>query len=536
MITALLADDEPIIIKGLKKLIPWEQHGIQVIGEAYTGRGLLELMEKAEPDLIITDISMPDGTGIDVLKEIGRRGLKTKVIFISAYQEFSYAKDALALGAVDYLVKPIEKGLLLSAVERAVAALEEESEGKRFKSKLAVYEHKDRKTRLEELFDRLLDGDIRKEEAEEELRTLEAGCIHECFTVLLLESELPAEDTRWGEHEKRLLLFAVGNMAEELLRQELAGIVLRKGDRLCAVVNHPPGLILTALAQDMIRSAASYLKVNLSVGIGQEHQGLEGIKASYRTAAEVLTRIFFAGGGGGAVLWDREEGTETNGVSEREMTDARQETLQSFLARDPERMEAGLGILFERMERYAGGSKDKAVMAAYATVVEWAEGLAGFGISLEQGEPEMQQHLNAMRSTRRYDELKDYVRNVAEQIFRRMESGSGGKEAQQLVTVKAYIENHYMENITLEGAASKIFMNPYYFSSFFKKHTQMNFKQYLTEIRMKEAVRLLLQTDLMVYEIAEKVGYNNSRQFSDMFKKHFGKLPQEYKAQGTPKG
>jgi two-component system response regulator YesN len=169
-------------------------------------------------------------------------------------------------------------------------------------------------------------------------------------------------------------------------------------------------------------------------------------------------------------------------------------------------------------------------------VVEWAEGLAGFGVSLEQGEPEMQQHLNAMRSTRRYDELKDYVRNVAEQIFRRMESGSGGKEAQQLVTVKAYIENHYMENITLEGAASKIYMNPYYFSSFFKKHTQMNFKQYLTEIRMKEAVRLLLQTDLMVYEIAERVGYNNSRQFSDMFKKHFGKLPQEYKTQGTPKG
>ncbi|RAV05607.1 response regulator [Paenibacillus sp. YN15] len=534
MITALLADDEPIIIKGLKKLIPWEKHGIRVIGEAWTGRGLLELMEKEEPDLIITDISMPDGSGIDVLKEIGRRGLKTKVIFISAYQEFSYAKDALALGAVDYLVKPIEKGLLLAAVERAIAALEEESEGLRSKSKLAVYEHKDRKTQLEELFDRLLDGDIRREEAEDKLRSLDAGCIHDAYTVLLLESELPAEDTRWGEHEKRLLLFAVGNMAEELVRREGAGIVVRKGDRLCAVVNHPQGTSLTALARDMIRNAAKYLKVNLSVGIGREYTGPEGIKASFRTAAEALSRIFFASEGGGAVLWDGED-ADKNGVSEREMTDARQETLQGFLTKDQERLEAGLDILFERTERYAGGSKDKAVMAGYATIVEWVEKLEGFGVSLEQGEAEMQRHLNAMRNARRYEELKGYIRHIAEQIIRRMESAGSGKEAQQLVTVKTYIENHYMENITLEGVASKIYMNPYYFSSFFKKHTHMNFKQYLTEIRMKEAVKLLLQTDLMVYEIAERVGYNNSRQFSDMFKKHFGKLPQEYKAQGGPK-
>ncbi len=107
----------------------------------------------------------------------------------------------------------------------------------------------------------------------------------------------------------------------------------------------------------------------------------------------------------------------------------------------------------------------------------------------------------------------------------------GGKEAQQMKFVKEYIEQHYSENITLESIASIVFMNPYYFSSFFKKHTNENFKQYVTDIRMKQAVKLLLQTDLMVYEIAEQVGYNNARQFSDMFKKSYGKLPQEYKSQ-----
>ncbi|MNN84618.1 hypothetical protein D3C81_2017990 [compost metagenome] len=90
------------------------------------------------------------------------------------------------------------------------------------------------------------------------------------------------------------------------MRRDWAGIVLRKGDRLGAVVNHPQGANMMVLARDIVRNAASYLKVNLSVGIGQERTGLEGIKVSFRTAAEALGRVFFSAGEGGAVLWAEE--------------------------------------------------------------------------------------------------------------------------------------------------------------------------------------------------------------------------------------
>ena len=132
----------------------------------------MELIEQENPDLVITDISMPDGTGIDVIKEIQKQGLHTKVIFISAYQEFSYAKDALAYGAVDYLVKPIEKNLLREAVHKAIALLQEEHNEQSSKGKLAVYEQKDKNTQLEELFDRLTEGDIRFEEVQRKLQAL----------------------------------------------------------------------------------------------------------------------------------------------------------------------------------------------------------------------------------------------------------------------------------------------------------------------------------------------------------------------------
>ncbi|MDG0791284.1 AraC family transcriptional regulator [Cohnella ginsengisoli] len=141
--------------------------------------------------------------------------------------------------------------------------------------------------------------------------------------------------------------------------------------------------------------------------------------------------------------------------------------------------------------------------------------------------------MDKLQSFGKYPQLKAYMLEAAEGIFQRLETG--GRESRQLTDVKAYIEQHYKANITLEGAASKVFMNPYYFSSFFKKHTGMNFKQYLTEVRMKQAIKLLLHTDLMIYQIAEEVGYNNARQFSDMFKKHSGKLPQEFRASGDDK-
>lgn len=199
MLNAILADDEPIIIKGLKKLIPWEELGITIVGEAMTGRGLMEQIELKRPDLVITDISMPDGSGIDVIKEVQRRQLHTKIIFVSAYQEFSYAKDALAFGAVDYLVKPIEKSLLLEAVGKAMTQLKEANEDQSSKGKLAVYEQKDKKTQLEELFDRLTQGDIRWEEAQRKLQALNTQFMDPCFSVLYVELvHVQLQDGRWG--------------------------------------------------------------------------------------------------------------------------------------------------------------------------------------------------------------------------------------------------------------------------------------------------------------------------------------------------
>ncbi|OXM85729.1 response regulator [Paenibacillus rigui] len=528
MLKAILADDEPMIIRGLRKLIPWEELGVQIIGEAWTGKSLMSLVEAEKPDLVISDISMPDDTGIDVIKEIHRRQLPTKVIFISAFQEFSYAKDALAYGAVDYLVKPIEKSLLISAVQKAITQLNEENEERSSKGKLAVYEQKDKKTQLEDLFDRLTEGDIRSEEAERRLEALKADFASDTNTVVLIEVEqLQSHTGSWGEHEKRLLLFAMTNLADELIHQKYKGWIIRKSDRLCAIINHPFDADLFALAEDMVDKIKLYLKIAVTVGMGTSIRGLGHIQSSYDAAQEALSLSYFTGGGRAlSESVTGEEAKEREG--EQNPAKLKQAVTQALLMKEEGKVLEALGPLFESISRSSKWNKQAAVTSCYTFLLELTEELTEMGIPASiKREP--QELLQCMHEHPRFEGLKAWVTKYILDVLEQIKQSGGSKEIHQMKLVKEYIEQNFKENLSLDSMASMVFMNPYYFSSFFKKHTNQNFKQYVTEVRMKEAVKLLLQTDLMVYEIAEQVGYNNARQFSDMFKKQFGKLPQEYK-------
>ena len=125
MYSVVLADDEPLIIKGLLKMVDWEQLNAEVVGTAKNGQQLIEQIQRLAPDIIISDISMPKQSGIDVVRYIKENGLRSKVIFLSAYQEFDYAKQALKYGVVEYLLKPVAKDELEGAVVKAKEALED---------------------------------------------------------------------------------------------------------------------------------------------------------------------------------------------------------------------------------------------------------------------------------------------------------------------------------------------------------------------------------------------------------------------------
>ncbi|MGG6313186.1 response regulator [Paenibacillus macerans] len=523
-IRVLLADDEPVILRGLKKLIAWEELGFSIIGEANDGNELKQLMQECRPDLIISDISMPGCSGIDIIREIHEASLPMKVIFISAYQEFAYARQAIQYGAVDYLVKPVNQTHLESVVGKAAALIREENEGERAKEMLTHYERKQRTVTIEELLDGLMDGDKR---AAAELTRMGAVALSRHTSVCMLETdETMGSASRWEERERKLVQFALYNIIKETVDPGGNCLMFQKDGRFGILIQHESADEPRKLANDLHGKINVFLKLPVSIGIGRPVSGIEAASASYRAALEALIAKYFTGLNrvleADETAADRSE--EPCGLAELE-----EKMIKALMSQNREELHASMNRLLRAIEQQAEGSKQLAVMSAYNTILLLDQSMAKIGIQLSTAIQEPNALLARLSGYATFEGVKKEFASVVEHACEQISHKLANKEVTELQRIKTYMEEHYAENITLESMAALIYMNPYYFSSFFKKHTGKNFKQYLTEERMKQALRLLLETDLMIYEIAERVGYNNARHFSDMFKKMYGKLPQEYR-------
>ncbi|ULO09840.1 response regulator [Paenibacillus sp. 19GGS1-52] len=524
-IRVILADDEPVIIRGLKKLLAWEQLGLTIVGEASDGYELKQQIELCNPDLIISDISMPGYTGIDIIREIHDSGRPIKVIFISAYQEFSYARQAIQYGAMDYLVKPVNKNQLEQVVSRAVSQIRQESEGERNKKMLKSYEQKNLRLTIEELLDRLTDGN---KGTAETLLELGITAISRYVSICVLETdEYAGQPSRWEERERKLVEFALSNIIKETVDQVDNSYMFRKGERFCILLQHEHSGDPERLADDLHGKINSFLKLPVSIGVGNTVEGMDIADESYRSAVRALNRKYFVGLN--HVIPSRLEQPAGEIQTLTSLNELQSALRTALKCQDKEQIVECTNHLLQTIRVLAVDNKNQAVSSVYNTIVQLEQELANFGVEAnpagQDSSPMLEKLTNLSTYTEVEQEFSVILGKMSEQIGGRMVN----KEMVQLSQVKIFMEEHYAENITLESIAGMMFMNPYYFSSFFKKHTGQNFKNYVTEVRMNRALQLLLQSDMMVYEIAESVGYNNARHFSDMFKKKYGKLPQEYK-------
>jgi len=526
-IKLLLADDEPIILRGLKKLLPWDELGFEIVGEAGDGRELRELIRDLSPQLVISDISMPEGNGIEVIQEMNGRGGQAKIVFISAFQEFGYAREAVQLGALDYLVKPISKSQLESVVRKAAALIREESEGRQKRERLHYYEAKDRAQTIEELTDRLLDGDLKALTSLVELHRLTT---YGRCTVFVIEAEESFGKNAWQEKERSLAFFALGNVIREAVEEQqgMNGMITQKEGRFAVLMQHDDVDSLADLIEELIGKIELYLKLHVSCGVGRTTNSPEHADLAYRSALKALDRTYFAGFG--RVLLD-EESSEIPSKRRADSAELQARLVGAMVARRQGEIHPLAEELFGAIGIGPGIGKHAAISALYHSVLsvvgEWEE-RRGEAASDRSGELLLEK-LTACPS---YAEACTVAEEALNSRMNAACEDSSDRNRDMPSRIRAYVDEHYAEAITLEKMAADFYMNPYYFSSFFKKQMGQNFKTYVTDIRMSKASALLHNPDLMIYEIAERVGYNNVRHFSDTFKKKYGQVPQDYRQSG----
>jgi len=128
MFKVLLVEDKPYVLEDIKNILKWEDYGFEVIGTAQNGEDALNLMRRTLPDIIFSDIEMPDVNGFQLLEKVNSRYSGIVMVFISAYDKFSYAQDAIRLGAFDYLLKPVEKENLIDVLKKVSIKLKKQTE------------------------------------------------------------------------------------------------------------------------------------------------------------------------------------------------------------------------------------------------------------------------------------------------------------------------------------------------------------------------------------------------------------------------
>ncbi|MHA7964014.1 response regulator [Paenibacillus sp. CAU 1782] len=523
-VSVVLADDEPLILKGLTKLIPWDSLHMEIAGYAYDGKELLDAIHTLKPDIVISDISMPHYSGIDIIKEVKRLQLPVKIIFISAYQEFSYARDAVAFGAVDYLVKPVKKAELEQVIAKAVSQIREENEEDKRRSKLQQLERKKEDDEVGNWLEQLTAGSLSP--ASGAFASLAERLPGPRYSVGMVRIDPEGNDNeRWPIQTRKLVDFAINNVVQESLTAYGKGCLFMKNGHHVFVISQSDEASQLMLGEAVKVNIARYLKLVVSVGLGGPVETLQELRLSSQQAERALDMSYFAGLN--LVIPYRKP--EPQKDLENKWFTLQSNIIEALTAGNWEKALSGMKALMEVIKTATVGNRQLAVSTCFSSVLAIVQEVKKSDVPMSAWGFDIQHLQSRLEHYHTYASMAEGIYDMLQELYNRIGDQSVSREQTLMDRIAAYIRDNYQSDISLESAAAVAFMNPYYFSSFFKKHMKRNFKQYVTDLRMEQAVSLLTHTDLMVYEIADKVGYRNARHFSDMFKKQTGMLPQEFK-------
>ncbi len=530
MYKVLFTDDEILTREAVAENTPWEEAGFTLIGTAQDGREAIALMEKDEPALLITDICMPVMDGLELAAYVREHFPGMKVIILSGYDEFSYARKALQYGVSEYILKPITSIELKEELEKIRAQLDKENQSRTQMEKLRQDYEKNRPLLRERFLNQLLEGRGGEENIQQQLEDMEIDLRGKRQAVLLIGAN---NEIEWKQEHPdiapELMRFILSNAAQELVGEEENAVLFRgPGDHSVLVLARDSDEALqqaiTRIGAKVNQAFSQYMNLKLCVVVGKTVGSPRAWKESYESACRTEGYRYLFDNGGLLYAADFEE-KDASSIRTSLWSDdlvlaiktgSREEVTRKvhdyFTAlRQAECQRSTLQIYIQNC-----------VLAIWITLEE-----RGTLQAEEYGEEG-----NFIKGLQEYRHLSDiekafldYALTLSEKIARKRDSGS------QALALRAldYMEKNYMRtDLSLNTVCEYLSVSVSYFSMVFKTEAKETFVEALTRIRMEKARQILETTSLKNYEVAEKVGYNDPHYFSATFKKQVGMTPTEY--------
>ena len=519
----LLVDDEEDIREGISRKMDWLGLGFSLVGEAANGQDALELAESLRPDVILTDIKMPFMDGLELCRILTDRLPAARFVVFSGFDAFEYAKQAIQMNVVEYILKPINADELSAVLRRLKDQLDRERAERR-NVELLRSRYMENLPILRELFyANLLDGHIEPGTERERAARLDIDLQGEEWAVGLAYIGSDRRDA--------LSTLSIQNLLEETLTADRCKLSLYN-DWVAVIVSLTESFTIYDLIRVLDRVctlAASYLGLTLTVGVGapcKELSGMARSAAEARTALEYRSMV-----GRGQVIYIGDLEPDGGQVLTFEEADERTLTAAVRLGSEQEVRDAAAALAGKIREANPSAGQYNLFLMELVTHLMKMTRRSGVGVEEVFGTGfSLPLQDSALPSL---EELEDwcaerYLR--LRTLIRRRQTDSAG---QTVETAKEYIRQHYAENdLSVEKLCAYLHLSSTYFSTLFKRETGTSFTAYVTMVRMEAAAEAIRGTEEKTYLIAQQCGYEDPNYFSYVFKRHFGVTPTKYRSEG----
>ncbi|MHB8064903.1 MAG: response regulator transcription factor [Ruminiclostridium sp.] len=520
MVRMVIAEDEPIIRDGLVNM-PWKEIGVELVGVATNGLEALDLLQKASPQLLFTDIKMPGIDGLELIELAQKMISDIQSVILTGYSNFEYAHKAISLSALDYVLKPSDSQVILKAIQKAVNKIENENLSKHRQNELSNELNRNKKQLFESFLLKAISTNILQENVSNDLIRFEIDDGEFIIVALHSNDETITDEIR----QKAEIILNEACLNCEcpfpwFVTMDEKTLLLIFHQKICIPDFLQAVRIITVTLLDALETKSSLkLQSCISLPLQRFHE----LNTGYLQVMQCLN-LFFSRPQKKIMCFD-DVNTQLN------VKDAPADITKDIFNYFKEKNYSGLENSLQALQAYYRDealTEERFIKYVYIDIC-----ISSLRIMADQRivgqirlEPKDYVKINEALSL---DSLSDYVKIFLWKGIDCMNARQSMPVKKVVEQVQAYIEKNYMNDISLTQTAQEVHLNPGYLSRLLKKQLNVTFMQLLTNTRMGKACELLGNLDIMIYEVSERVGIEDFRYFGQIFKNKYSMTPSEYR-------
>lgn len=517
MIKAMLVDDEMLSVKMLEKLINWKQYGIDIVAEASDGLEAVEQFKKHQPNIVITDIRMPNLSGIEFIKKIREIDSEAEFILISAYAEFGYIKDAMRLGCSNYILKPIDELELEKTLQTVVSKISDKNIAKKYAAKSELMQKK-------QLVLAFMKSGHKAGAALEAFA--EFNKRSGPFTVMSVipDSETINEYVGLSDLSGEQLDYVPDRM-EEAIRRHCGCLMLNYEEYAWVAVLFSGNIQqIVKIAKEIKELLFLECKIKAKVCFSRASVSAEELPLLYEQVRQLMKYSLYIGSsilGHGYNCNEDKFNTIKIATLTRDMREAVKQRNTAAACRI-------MDEVFRMSESISPKYLANIYTFCFETVLTVKAVLTADGCKAAEDTGILGTTYQEIASIPSMNKLRKFMSEVIHTVSSINKAGDMNYST-LVENGMAYIRENYNSNLSLEKICGHLAVSKNYFCSLFKRDTGKSIWAYLTEVRMEKAKEFLEKTDWKSYMIAYSVGYDNPSYFSRLFRKLYDQTPGEYR-------